>query len=801
MKLRESNKRKSFLPSNYFPQLDSSDDDPQGPVEERDDSSEDGFVDRDPEASDADKDNDAQLEDTPESESEAPSDDERILENRRRRLARKLKLQDEQVERTPGEVQPYPSDPAAKWTRTYIGPVARHARLPDLCMYWYSDRDGYEKVINGFLFLWAAYELCLPRVTTPKQQKLIQNPWMPENFPDDQEKKFLQWYANYLATRRKPQISVPILQMTASRWYLPLAETELTALLGPFDGQKEYIFEQGRSILLSRENTPIEQATDGEDCGGYLIDMGGITLSMGWAPRNGQVDQLLALAVVPYSDQAFYQTPEEASPGATLKQGSIQIWKIPAQRTLKGSMCLAGSRPQLFSALCFEWGRAVRMQWCPVPLTARDHIGLLALLTGDGKVRVVEVKQSQNKGNQGTFEEVVEPLATIELIGEHNVEVTCFTWINMNRIAVGHSDGSIAVWSVYPCMMLQRHPIHSTHVIDITSGYPSHPFIVATMPVGGVATVTDLSRPNAELTYCSNLVVALQPNLLAWSEHMRGYVSIWPSSMPSNNVISFMAARTFPQTRFLLVTTGQPTCLAVGACHPYVLVGSTDGSLWLVNFFRKIFFYKKKSNKLKLFQHDYLASPEARRPEDDQEVPRGVCRILYGFKPQGNGHPKAERGGTQVRRRHEEQKKANKKAANEQLNMKGKDRQYLPTGGKDENGTVDVELEEEVDGITLTAHDVTIQDPLQRISAITWNPNVEFSWWAAAAMGSGLVRIMDLGVEQDVDAEQHPQPGRRFSGAGEEENTGDEIDERFVEESSEDEEGSEDEPDDIAMQD
>jgi transcription factor C subunit 6 len=37
---------------------------------------------------------------------------------------------------------------------------------------------------------------------------------------------------------------------------------------------------------------------------------------------------------------------------------------------------------------------------------------------------------------------------------------------------------------------------------------------------------------------------------------------------------------------------------------------------------------------------------------------------------------------------------------------------------------------------------------LTRISAVAWNPNVEFSWWAAAAMASGLVRIMDLGEQQ-----------------------------------------------------
>ena len=49
-----------------------------------------------------------------------------------------------------------------------------------------------------------------------------------------------------------------------------------------------------------------------------------------------------------------------------------------------------------------------------------------------------------------------------------------------------------------------------------------------------------------------------------------------------------------------------------------------------------------------------------------------------------------------------------------------------------------------------------IQEPLTRITAVAWNPNIEVGWWAAAAMGSGLVRVMDLGVECDRGAHEEP---------------------------------------------
>lgn len=392
-------------------------------------------------------------------------------------------------------------------------------------------------------------------------------------------------------------------------------------------------------------------------------------------------------------------------------------------------------------------------------------------------------------------EEIQEPLATLELMHEYNVEITCFTWINMNRIAVGYSDGSVGVWSLYPCLMLQRHPIHSSPIMDITSSYPSHPFIVATLPIGGVATVTDLSRPNAELAYCSNLLITLHSNLLAWSEHMRGYVMVWPASFPTNNAISFMAARAFPQSRLLLCISGQPTCLAVGTCHPYVLVGSTDGSLWLTNIFRKVLFYKKKSRKQKLFQHDYQAStlPTSKDHDDNQEVPRGVSRLLQGYKSQENGHPKATRAGAQIRKRHEEQKKKIKKGKTKAAAEEGN------AAEQDDAETTGIGLEQELEGIPIAAGDVVTHDPLNRISAVSWNPNVEFSWWAAAAMGSGLIRIMDLGAEQDDSKRANLLPrqrrGNRSPEAESEEDSDDGIDGRW------DDEGSEDDEESVAMDD
>ncbi|ORY66011.1 uncharacterized protein BCR38DRAFT_339632 [Pseudomassariella vexata] len=782
MRTRRSNKGKRFRPSDIIPKIDSDDDDyaSAGSAENPDDSSDEGFV-ADPADADAEveQDEDAEIKSASDIEvslgrgkpTQTPG--ESVYQTKRR-------FRDPRPEAPAGTVQPYPTDPAAKWTRTYIGPVHRWTRLHDLSQYWFGDREDHDDIIYYLISIWENHELLPPKLVAPEQKDRAQNPWMHPGFPVEQEIKFKQCYEKYVANCVRPQVSATVPKMTALRWYLPQSESDLTVLLGPYNNQKEYTLSQGKNIPLGENALPVEENdnTDGQRTG-WLLDVGGIVLSMGWAPTTNNMHQLLAMAVVPFSDQAYYETPEEAPTETSKKQGSVQIWRIPADTDAQGLMCLAKSEPTLVSALCFEWGRPLRMLWCPVPLTVEDRVGLLAVLGSDGKIRVIEVKQPPMKGDKGVFEEIQAPLATLEIKDEYSVEATCFAWVNTNRIAVGHSDGSVAVWSIFPCRILQRHPVHSTYIIDIASGYPSHPFIVATIPTGGVATVTDLNRPNMELTYCPNLGITFQSNLMGWCEHLRGYVTIMPSSHPGNNLIAFMAVRVFPQARLLVCVEGQPTCLAVAACNPFTLVGSTDGSLWIVNHFRKTTYYRKKVNKIKLFQHEYrsLSSSEAKADEDEQEGPRGVSRILQGFLPEPNSHPKA----TRIAKKKMEEREKKNPGKSGKAGKKGKGKTSQKQATDDKTKPADSGDDDDVGG------DVTVYDPWTRITAVAWNPNIQFSTWAAAAMGSGLLRIMDLGVDIDLAHGERTEPKRRGRPSRDNASSSEEVEAETDNETSEEE--------------
>jgi transcription factor C subunit 6 len=319
------------------------------------------------------------------------------------------------------------------------------------------------------------------------------------------------------------------------------------------------------------------------------------------------------------------------------------------------------------------------------------------------------------------------PLVTLGLTEDYDVSVTCLTWVNTNRISLGHSDGSITLWSIYPRQLLQRVGAHTTNVIDICSAYPSNPYLVASIPVGGCATLTDLSQPSSEVTYFPVPAISFQPNLLCWNESMQGFMALYPSSTP-NTTIAFLHHRYFCQARSITTGPNTLTCVSSGTTHPFVLVGCADGSVFSCNALQKLFKQKGEPlRKLKIFEHEYRPIDQETQGQPDGLATsglRGAARILQGFLPEENDDPRTEKRKEMDRKkRAAKKKKAGKKKAD------------------DEAEDREAELDEKL------ASRVIIHEPLTRVTTILWNPNVQFSCWAACAMASGLIKVMDLGVE------------------------------------------------------
>ncbi|KAI1114352.1 hypothetical protein F5Y14DRAFT_414786 [Nemania sp. NC0429] len=793
MRLRQSNRKKRFGQPDYSLELDGSDADSTVP---RADSSEDEFVvdaaadgddgeaeeaqSEQSDGDDGDDDNDVEKLTGPSSPSALKS-----ARTAKTKTKASVRTNDDRLDKSGcvfNEVPPYPSDPGQRWTRTYIGPIKRWTRFYELIDWWFGDKPERRAILDGFFKLWWHHELIPPKLTSQSRLLIAQCGWMPGRFADDQRSKFRQLYNDRLVYQFRQQISTHIDKVeTSSRWFHPQAQGGLNVLLGHISDQSTYHIQQGKCISFSNSGNVISDADDEATItGGWLLDVGGIPVSIAWAPMQGHVSQLLAIAVAPFLDQAYHQNVKDSINRLDQKEGAIQILRFETVADREGVFRPSRRAPKLSQTLCFSWGRVSRIQWCPIPLAAEDAIRLLGVLCTDGKLRVIGVQNVLEQESDEESVQIEQPMILLEPPKESSIEITCFTWINMNRVATGLSDGSVIVWSLSPLRILQRHPIHSTAIIDIVCGYPSDPFIVSTVPIGGVLTLTDLSRPSAETTYHPNMMVSLQPNQLAWSPHLRGFASIWPSAFAGNPNLSFLPVRGFSVCRHLITVTGQPTCISIGPCHPYLLTGATDGSVWVFNILRKLSSHREKTMKVKLLQHEFHPLPSLDAGNNEEEgKPRGTCRILHGFLPEPNSHPISMKMAKTQKLNREK----NKKGSQAKNKGKGKAKVGSEKAQSNTSGQPEGEVDEEA-VMTTGPGPIVLYEPQTRITAMAWNPNVEFSWWAAVAMGSGLVRVIDIGAE--------PQTKRPDNVPGPNDEDDDEPGIDAIDEENDEEEGDDD---------
>ncbi|KAJ3504047.1 hypothetical protein NM208_g16393 [Fusarium decemcellulare] len=577
-------------------------------------------------------------------------------------------------------------------------------------------------MVQGMLDRWMDWTALPPKIQGDKDQK-DRGVWSP-NFFEREAYNAEHWY-------ERVRDSLP---ETNARTQLPAEDAQLyrfhreamPVLMGPSTSQQEIKFESGDGYALAQNGLPVED--DSGVATGWIFDTGGIVTGMDWAPlHSANAPQLLALCVIPHSDQEHYDYEQESVKPGFQKQGAVQLWEFVGERQEDGFARPSSRKPTLRKTICLDYGRARRVKWSPA-------CGFLAVLCDDGNVYVIEAGDD-DKGEYGevhaftkgtianpTLEKVQQPVASFGFPNE-DVKSTALTWINFNRLVVGYSDGSIATWSIRPSRLLSRHPVHHNIVVDLVSGYPAMPYLIASTPVGGTVRLLDLRSPSYETTEVQSLTVGTQPNLLGYSDHMLGFFSMYPSAGVLNTHIGFMHHAQFPVARRVFTGESFPSCLAVGRTHPYLLVGSLDGSLWAMNPQVEIFTTRREpTDRIRVFLHEHR--PAKSFPAGSPAAARGVSRIVQGFimernlNKQSNYKPPVKKG-----------KKPRKKESE-------------TAGGAGDD--------DEANAVTDPTRAI-IYEPLTRVTVAEWNPNDEYGCWAAAAMGSGLVRVMDLGLTEPED--------------------------------------------------
>ncbi|KAB5554942.1 hypothetical protein GE09DRAFT_144416 [Coniochaeta sp. 2T2.1] len=645
----------------------------------------------------------------------------------------------------------YPLDPRIS-TRAYTGPLKRGVRSAILRDVMYGPEYSRAKLIWDLYERWARYAVLPPQFPPAHPEGVLPSPWVPAGFERGQEGMAVKWWDGVVASSGGAERARSrVLLRKHGETLVPRGEEEVAVLLGPVGEQREIRFGTGGGMALSAAGVPVDGMGDEEEApNGWMFDVGGIVVALGWAPVSGD-KQILALAVIPHSDQV--RPKEEQEPRETdedeKKHGSIQFWEFNWDRDEQQRLRPSRNPPKFVLAKMADWGRPKRMQWCPVSFGMAGLYGMLAVLCGDGRVRVLDVKSVQDS-ETAVYEWIDAPVATLGFTDNYNVEATCFTWVGINRIAVGHTDGSITLWSISPTQLLQRHAVHASHILDISSGYPSMPHMVASVPVGGFTTLIDLSSPTTESTYVNAPGIQFQPGVLDWNDHLQGWMVLAPAGGPGLNTLVFLSVRYFPLAKSMLTSMSMPLCVSARGNHPHALVGCADGSVWSFNALSKLFRQREEDAfKIKVFDHEFRPNDTVKGPEHmevdggERRDLRGASRILQGFLPEVNDDPRSERLREINKKKLEGRKKKPPKGK-----KKGKANQKAEAGL--EGGLDDGEDEAGGGGDDFSAHmasRMVIHEPLTRVSAIAWNPNVEYATWSAVALGCGLVRVMDVGVQ------------------------------------------------------
>lgn len=269
-----------------------------------------------------------------------------------------------------------------------------------------------------------------------------------------------------------------------------------------------------------------------------------------------------------------------------------------------------------------------------------------------------------------------------------NTLCTCFSWLSPSDIVIGHSDGSIAVWSLVTEKKLHRPllhtPLHTTYIVNIETAYPQRPDLIVTMAMDGQVRLVSL------LDVKSDVVDSSRSRLIS------------PCLAYSPILMSFMTAdevdilRLFPIRRFTSPLSVARTYSALSAIapgsmyHPIALLANVGGAVIATNPLSRTLHAKAKHWQQLWFSHTWAA-----KPTDDSENHPGTVKFIDGFRAEV---PSLLRHAT--------------------------------GDGKTSSGTTNVTIFEEKTAVTTLA----------------WNSNRQCSGWAAAGMGSGLLRVEDLSI-------------------------------------------------------
>jgi len=491
-----------------------------------------------------------------------------------------------------------------------------------------------------------------------------------------------------------------------------LAVTEHRFLSGAIQNQKMHKLAGLQSVLL-KDVIDLESGTPSSTTRqGWILNVGKRLQCLEWVPNRSDKPQLLSLS---YSTKVSYQSTNSSkedfrSPFRPLPpaRSEFYIWEIDLSQ-----------RPKLRAVISYDWNHLRSLSWCPCSVKddededmELEHLGLLAGVWLDGHIRILDINIPKQEGvayihlSKAAFDS--KPPDTI---------VTCLTWLSPGSIAAACADGHVAIWNIAQHLDSVRgckHPVknipvprpwffkrvHETYIVSIVSGYPSRPWAIFTNSLDGYCRLTDVRDPEADNANLKR--VRVNRPALIWHDATQQMII-----SDDNWDITSHYLRVFPTREIITRWTAMVLNLAQSSFHSSVLVSCSDGSVGAANVARRMKRMKHNSSNAiatrniwfryewrDAVQPDWNIPRDETNPVDQDVLTRPLSRFLDGFK------------GEHI------------KTANYALeNIKN---------GQSYN---------------------TVYERETAVTHVCWNPNLEWSTWAAAATGTGLIRIEDIGIQ------------------------------------------------------
>lgn len=527
-----------------------------------------------------------------------------------------------------------------------------------------------------------------------------------------------RWYYDQGGKDRiREKQSLTMLPLQKVKHYMNVEIPAQTFFIGP-GSQTMQILKRGEFLNLSQPwqseavSEPLSETVKSKasERRGWVMNLGSKKIQcLDWIPNEQGSTQYLTVAIEnagPYATSKPYEAPEApAFIPRDSTPASLQIWSFDATRISgNGSWTIdTTSVPKLRLVLCTDWGDVREFKWCPMldreklETSPTKRLGLFAGIWADGFLRVMDVSHKASEDH--TEYAYVESVA-LEARPPDSV-FTSLAWLSTVDIAASTAQGFVAIFNIANCLKSPSpRPwffklISETYILNITSGYPSRPHILFTTSMSGYMRMTDLRAPESDSV--ESIRSRLGSPTIAWHDPSQCLLTCDENpnlrSLPIRRFFTSMALDKLSAPSHL------SQALVTSPVHSSVLIGLTDGSVIGTNPLRRMQNLRAPIFSQKWFQHEFSGStPRARELGGEAG---GVVRFSDGFKVENAGA------------------RDNKK----ELEAKRK---------KGETGYNSLTVYEEKSGIT----------------ALAWNPNLHCGGWAAAGMGSGLLRVEDIALDK-----------------------------------------------------